>query len=366
MNINRATVKVALISCVLFGGVNTVSADTPNSNITNSLKMADLVFKGTVFNIEYRRSLPQGKTDEGSPYTFVTYEIEEVLKGNYTQRSITLRFLGGLLGKGDEFALVSHQPLFDIGDQDILLVKGNTRQSCPLVGCSHGRFRMIGGVMVNEEGMVLNIDSEGNLAGGHHLDLDEVNSHRMSGTIKLQRTVVAGPGEQSPATIGLTDLEPGQYQDPDTFTSSLEQTIQQQLTREDLDNSPKVISADIDQPFESSLQLAAQPPEDPWQQNVPPSRQQQMHEEKREAAENSALRNQPPSLSTNPDHPVQHKNPLLEEPAPPRRERGPGAEPSPPNTGHDTGLPMIRYLAGLGLLLLAGYLFFRRRKSRSC
>lgn len=48
--------------------------------------------------------------------------------------------------------LVSHVPLFDVGDEDVLFVKNNTKSACPLVGCADGRMRIIDSKMYDEEG----------------------------------------------------------------------------------------------------------------------------------------------------------------------------------------------------------------------
>lgn len=113
---------------------------------------ADLVFKGKVTDIAYKNS------EAGIPHTFVTYTISEVISGDYSDRTLTLRFEGGIDEKGLAY-LVSNLPTFDVGDEDILFVKGNGEMPCPLAGCTKGRIRIISGVLQDEHGYVLHSDS---------------------------------------------------------------------------------------------------------------------------------------------------------------------------------------------------------------
>ena len=69
------------------------------------------------------------------PYTFVTYKVTKVMQGS-AGRSLTLRFAGGADGRGG-FVDVTGVPTFEVGDDDILFVKGNGSDGCPA-----GRMRV--------------------------------------------------------------------------------------------------------------------------------------------------------------------------------------------------------------------------------
>jgi hypothetical protein len=150
------------------------------------LKRADLVFEGVVERVEYAFSDPQGGTHPRIPHTFVTYRIEDVIRGDVQGDTITLRFIGG---RGDEakFLMASELPLFDVGDRDVLLVSGNTESGCPLVGCANGRFRVIQGHVFNDEGQAVELDSAGKLALGAYYDLSEVMTHKVSQTTLVRQ-----------------------------------------------------------------------------------------------------------------------------------------------------------------------------------
>jgi hypothetical protein len=62
-----------------------------------------------------------------------------------------MRFPGGTDGQGS-FVEVSGVPVFEQGDQDLLFVRGNGEQGCPLVGCEWGRFRILNGAVYNTHG----------------------------------------------------------------------------------------------------------------------------------------------------------------------------------------------------------------------
>lgn len=141
---------------LLAGGV--AAAQAPESASLESLTDdADLVFQGTVTGIAY------GPSTEGIPHTFVTYRVEDVLKGDYGASTLTLRFVGGEIVKDGVLRRlsVSHAPRFESGQQDLMMVKGNAKTSCPLVRCAQGRFHFDKGMVVNANGDVLARDRQG-------------------------------------------------------------------------------------------------------------------------------------------------------------------------------------------------------------
>lgn len=120
--------------------------------ISESMNAADLVFHGTVVNVDYRDA------KDGTPHAFVTYKIKQIIKGKLARdqasqkqkaqreevSQVTLRFIGGPHGDG-RFLTASVVPNFAPGDEDILFVAKNGTSMCPLVVCPHGRFRILDG-----------------------------------------------------------------------------------------------------------------------------------------------------------------------------------------------------------------------------
>ena len=65
-----------------------------NYDMRKMSEEANLVFRGTVVEVDYRESRAKGAA-RSLPHTFVTFEVEEVLHGDLNRRQFTLRFLGG-------------------------------------------------------------------------------------------------------------------------------------------------------------------------------------------------------------------------------------------------------------------------------
>ncbi|MDJ0807502.1 MAG: hypothetical protein QNJ78_11790 [Gammaproteobacteria bacterium] len=135
---------------------------------------ANLVFRGTVIAVDYRSSRAKGQ-QRPLPHTFVTFQVEDVLHGDLKSNQFTLRFLGGKTKKG-EIMMTSAQPKFDVGDQDLVFVKGNGISECPLVGCSQGRFRILNGLLYNEDGQQIVQDEKGAIKSGKTEALEALNS----------------------------------------------------------------------------------------------------------------------------------------------------------------------------------------------
>lgn len=97
---------------------------------------AQTIARGTVAAVESRWvDAPDGRIIK----TFVTFTVEKRIKGNPPD-SLTLEFLGGTVGT--ESLKVDGMPHFQIGEREILFVRDNGVQFCPLVRLMHGRYRV--------------------------------------------------------------------------------------------------------------------------------------------------------------------------------------------------------------------------------
>jgi hypothetical protein len=152
---------------------------------------ADLVFLGEVVRIEYRES--DGASGMALPHTFATYRIIDPITGGIAGEEITLRFLGGPNELGNTL-VVSDLPRIDVGDTDVVLVRGNGEGICPLVGCTEGRFRVIDGIVYTEDGHELSLLPNGVTRRGPWHDLAEVRTQTI-GDLELE--VRPSPIEES-------------------------------------------------------------------------------------------------------------------------------------------------------------------------
>lgn len=101
--------------------------------MTEMLQMCQLVFEGKVVSIEAKED------DRKRIHTFVTFEIQEIIKGEHSNKTITLSFLGGTVG--DVTMMVGDMKFPEVGEHGIYFVESLKRtQVNPLYGWSQGHF----------------------------------------------------------------------------------------------------------------------------------------------------------------------------------------------------------------------------------
>lgn len=125
----------AALSLVLCSAGNLLEATTVlPMDVTELSDQADFVFTGTAVQTKVLLS-----NDGNFPFTFVTFAVNDVLKGSTRGRQITLRFDGGMLG--DSGVEVDGMPRFEQGESYLLFVRGNGSVGCPVLGWWQGQFR---------------------------------------------------------------------------------------------------------------------------------------------------------------------------------------------------------------------------------
>lgn len=97
------------------------------------VESAELVFEGRVTALQAQR------TADGSIHTFVTFQISEIIKGEFASDTIQLRFLGGHVGtRGLQ---VGDLRMPEMGETGIYFVETlRDFQVNPLVGWAQGHF----------------------------------------------------------------------------------------------------------------------------------------------------------------------------------------------------------------------------------
>jgi len=97
------------------------------------LQQCRLVFEGKVLSLEAREN------SQKRIHTYVTFEILDIIKGEYSGDTITLSFLGGTVG--DVTMGVSDMKVPQMGERGIYFVESLERsQVHPLYGWSQGHF----------------------------------------------------------------------------------------------------------------------------------------------------------------------------------------------------------------------------------
>jgi len=132
---NRAILKYSAIWMALllmpisYGDASSVL----EVSLNEMLQQSQFVFEGTATAIEAREN------SQKRIHTYVTFEIKDIIKGEYHSNIITLRFLGGTVG--DVTMTVSDMRLPQEGEHGIYFVESLERfQVNPLYGWSQGHF----------------------------------------------------------------------------------------------------------------------------------------------------------------------------------------------------------------------------------
>jgi hypothetical protein len=100
------------------------------------IDMAEGIFTGTAVFSEVVPS-----QDGKSPFTFVTFDVESVLKGVFPGRHVTLRLHGGTLG--DTTTIVHGMPEFGVGETYLVFVHGNGVDASPVLGWVQGQYQVV-------------------------------------------------------------------------------------------------------------------------------------------------------------------------------------------------------------------------------
>lgn len=157
----------------------THASHADDTNTSDLVHKADLIFEGKVVDVDYRTSDILQADDVAIPHTYVTYEITRNFKGRSSQDNlITLRFRGGPDDAGNTL-IIPGVPLFQVGDQDIVFVRGNGVEISPVVGGNFGRFR------ISKDGVHSDAWQEIWLRSNGQLDQGNFNEDKKSVTLRI-------------------------------------------------------------------------------------------------------------------------------------------------------------------------------------
>jgi hypothetical protein len=134
-------------------------------SLESAVKRSEAIVRGSIIDIVYRES----ESGEGllvAPHSFVTYQIEKVLRGEVEGDKLTLRFFGGFEPSTGRIMLGPGELMFRVGNRDLLFIAGNGKTFCPLVSCGLGRFRVVDGAVFGNLGLAIRIRDDGHLIFG--------------------------------------------------------------------------------------------------------------------------------------------------------------------------------------------------------
>lgn len=173
------------------------------------VSQSDIAFRGVVSDIQYRLSDPTEPGQSPIPFTFVTYDILEMIHGDTKIKQVVLRFIGGLDENTMRVMEASNVPNFDLGDEDILFVRDNTRSQSPLVMNDRGRFRVVDGQVYSNSGREVTLDDKDQIQYGTRHALPEILTTTVTGSqgsMVMNHRISAAPVKQISRAIPAEKL----------------------------------------------------------------------------------------------------------------------------------------------------------------
>ena len=84
-------------------------------------------------------AIETAESPKGEIYTYVTLKLSDTLYGIAQTQSLVLRFFGGAYG--EDIVEVHGSPQFQVGEELLMFLAGNTKEIVPVVGWTQGIFR---------------------------------------------------------------------------------------------------------------------------------------------------------------------------------------------------------------------------------
>lgn len=176
MNTLCKTIAAAVLaSSIAMTATQSVASSVLQQSVDVLAKSSDLVFEGRVVGI---RSEEENK----KIYTYVTFEINDVVRGKYAQDTVELRYLGGT-SNGITMS-VGDMTIPSYGEHGVYFVEklgGNTVH--PLRGWGQGHFLVKqgsnGASMYNSQGLAITALKSGKTAS--QSSALQINNHTAAG-----------------------------------------------------------------------------------------------------------------------------------------------------------------------------------------
>jgi hypothetical protein len=131
----KTFVAILFFTCLL--PLNASATVVKPLDLTQLTNQADLIFRGKVLAIESRWDEQRSKI-----WTFVTFSVDEVIKGSYEEKEITLKLPGGAIEAEDIRLRVDGVPEFIVGEEVLLFCSNDPKRINPIIGWHQGRFKI--------------------------------------------------------------------------------------------------------------------------------------------------------------------------------------------------------------------------------
>ena len=135
LNVHAKRLITALTCSLCLFAFSSASATTIlGMDIDKVAADAEFVFEGSVINSETRQD-----NNSGIISTYVTFQINDIIKGDYSGDSIELKFMGGVFN--GKIVQVSGMRIPEMAEQGVYFVESMSRDLInPLIGWSQGHF----------------------------------------------------------------------------------------------------------------------------------------------------------------------------------------------------------------------------------
>jgi hypothetical protein len=147
--VHRLGKLAAIAALLMVSGILSALSVLP-VDFNNLVDDADSIFQGEVLSV---RSDWTGLNENRHIATFVQFRVVRVFKGSAPNPQ-TLEIFGGTVGT--QAMKVPGLPEFQVGKMELLFVRNNGKEFCPLVGVFHGRFHIEKDAASGEERVFMN------------------------------------------------------------------------------------------------------------------------------------------------------------------------------------------------------------------
>ena len=135
LRLSAKRIATAFTCCLFLLVFSSTSATTIlGMDIDKVAADAEFIFEGAVINSETRQD-----SNSGIISTYVTFQINDIVKGDYSGESVELKFMGGVFN--GQIVKVSGMRIPEMDEQGIYFVESMSRDLInPLIGWSQGHF----------------------------------------------------------------------------------------------------------------------------------------------------------------------------------------------------------------------------------
>ncbi len=100
-------------------------------------QQADIIFQGKVLRLESRWDEPHKNI-----WTFATFSVIDLIKGDYDQSEIILKLPGGFIASENIGLKVDGVPVFQPGEYVLIFSSKAPERICPIIGWFQGSFKI--------------------------------------------------------------------------------------------------------------------------------------------------------------------------------------------------------------------------------